>query len=121
MAKFVNDSVLDAALDQIAEANLMIICSAQPTTRAEAVTTYALATVAMDSGDYSKADGDTSGRKLIVAAQIGVSVDNSGAGNHIALVTDTDLKYVTTMTAQALPAGSNLNIPAFDIELRDPS
>ena len=125
MAKTVHDDVLDAALDVIATATRMTVCSAQPTTYTEANSTYALADVTMAGGDFTKANGDTSGRKVTVGAKSGVLIDTSGTGNHIALmlVASSKLLYVTTCTSQALTAnGSNtVNFPAWDIEIADPT
>lgn len=124
MAKWANDAFMDAALDYLDQSTLMIACSAQPTTYAEATSTYALADVAMTADtDYTKANGDTSGRKATVAAKSGVTVDASGTATHIALVrvADTSLRYVTTCTSQALTAGNTVNFPAWDVEVADPS
>lgn len=121
MAKSVADSVLDAALDKIATATTLTLCSQQPTTRTEAVTTYKLADVTVDSGDFIKANGSTSGRKTTVAAQSAVPVDATGTSNHVALCDATELLYVTTHTGQALTSGNTVNIGAFDIEIADPS
>lgn len=122
MAKAVHNDVLDGAFDVVDQSNLMIACSAQPTTRTEAVTTYALADVAMTvDTDYTKANGDTSGRKVTVAAKSSVTVDASGTANHIALVDGTRLLYVTTCTSQALTAGNTVNFPAWDIEIAAPT
>ena len=122
MAKSVHDTVLDGAFDILDQANLMIACSAEPTTRTEAVTTYALADVAMTiNTDYTKANGDTSGRKVTVAAKSTVTVDASGTATHIALVDGTNLLYVTTCTSQALTSGNTVNFPAWDIEIADPT
>jgi hypothetical protein len=107
MTKLSHNDILDAALNEIATANLMTVCSQPPTTRTEAVTTYALADVAMAGGDYTNADGDASGRKVTVGAKAGVNVDVSGMANHVALVDGSVLLYVTEMgtvnggTAQA--------------------
>jgi hypothetical protein len=124
MAKATPDAVLDKMLDEIATATRLIVCSAQPTTYTEANATYALADVTVDGTDFTKANGDTSGRKVTVGAQTGVLIDASGTGNHVALVrvADSTLLYVTTCTAQALVAnGTNVvNVPAFDIEIADP-
>lgn len=121
MAKSAHNDVLDAPADVIDQSNLMIACSAEPTTRTEAVTTFALADVAMvPNTDYTKADGDASGRKVTVAAKPTVLVDASGTANHVALVDATRLLYVTTATAQALTSGNNVNFPAWDIETSDP-
>jgi hypothetical protein len=125
MAKFAPDAMLDASLDYVAASTKLVVCSTQPTTYTEANATYALADVVIDSGDFTKANGDTSGRKVTVAAQNGVLIDTSGTALHIALIStgDTTLRYVTTCTSQALTAnGSNtVNVPAFDIEIADPA
>lgn len=122
MAKSLHDNVLDAPADIIDQADLMTVCSTQPTTRTEAVTTFALADVAMTPNtDYTKADGDTSGRKVTVAAKSGVTVDTSGTATHVALVDATRLLLVTTCTSQALTAGNLMNFPAFKAEFADPT
>ena len=116
MGKAVHDDVLDGAFLVLDDANLMIACSAQPTTRTEAVTTYALADVAMTpTTDFAKANGDTSGRKCTVAAKSNVTVDASGTATHVALVDGTRLLYTTTCTSQALTAGNTANFPAWDV------
>ena len=120
MAKFANDLVMDAALDYIATGNLMIVCSAQPTNRTEAVSTYALADVALAGGDYTKANGDSSGRKTTIAQKSNIPIDTSGTANYIATVNATDLILVTTCTPQALTAGGTVTIPAFKDEIADP-
>jgi hypothetical protein len=121
MAASVNDVVLDAALDVIAASTLQIICSAEPTTRAQAVVTFALADVAMAAGDFTKANGDTSGRKLTMSAKHGVPIDANGNGTHIALVDATRLLYVTTCVLKPLTLGEMIGIPSWKIELRDPT
>jgi hypothetical protein len=122
MAKIVHDDVLDGATSVIkTNCNLMIVCSTQPTTRTEAVTTYALADVAMASGDFTQGNGDVSGRKVTVAAKSGVTIDASGTATHIALVDGTRLLYVTTCTSQGLNSGGTVDFPAWDIEIADPT
>lgn len=66
MAKFIHNDVTDAALGKIATGTVMTVCSQQPTTRAEAVTTYKLADVTIDSGDFTMGAG-TGGRKVTMA------------------------------------------------------
>lgn len=122
MAKWQNDSMLDAAFDWVDQADRMFICSAQPTTYTEASSTYCLATVTMTADtDYTKANGDTSGRKVTVAAKSGQSVSASGTATHVALGKSgtTTLYYVTTCTSQALTSGNTVSIPAWDIEIAD--
>lgn len=118
MAKFTDDSVLDAALDKVATATRMVVTSAQPANFA-GIAAVALADVTVDSGDFSKANGDTSGRKLVVAAQNGVTVDTSGTATHVCLDDGTTLLHVTTVTSQSLTAGNTCNIGTFDVEFAD--
>lgn len=121
MAKATSDYVLDGLADRLDEGDLMVACSAQPTTRAEAVTTYALADVAMTPvTDYTKADGDTNGRKVTMAAKSSVLVDTSGTATHVAIVDATQLLDVTTCTSQALTAGNTVSFPTWKHEVADP-
>lgn len=121
MAKFIADAVLDLLLDGVATGTILTVCNAQPTTRTEAVTTFKLADVVVDSGDFSKANGDTNGRKVTVAQQASIAVDTSGTATHVAICDGSDVLAVTTCTSQALTSGNTVTVPAFDIEVSDPS
>lgn len=127
MAKAAPDAMIDAALDYVAASNILVVCSAEPTTYAEATSTYALADVALTpgdgNGDFTVGNGDTSGRKVTVGAQSGVTIDSSGTATHVAvcLSSDSTLRYVTTCTSQALVAAGTVDVPAWDIEIADPT
>lgn len=121
MPKYAADAVMDAALDKVATGTVLTVCSQQPTTRTEAVTTYALADVVIDGTDFTKANGDTSGRKVTVGQQSSVPIDTTGTATHIAICDATTLLYVTTCTSQALTSGGTVTVPAWDIEIADPS
>lgn len=124
MGKAVHDDVLDGALNILKNnATRLTICSAQPTTYAEANATYALADVTIDSTDFTNANGDTNGRKTTVGAQSSITIDSSGDATHVALldVANSKLLYVTTCTSQTLTSGGTVNLPAFDIEIADPT
>ena len=73
--------------------------------------------------DFTKANGDTSGRKVTMAAKSAVSVASSGTATHVVLArtTDSTLRYVTTCTSQALVSGNTVDIPAWKIEVADPT
>jgi hypothetical protein len=122
MAKFTADAVLDAALAKVATSTRLTVTSAQPANFA-GIAAVLLASVTMTAGagngDYTLADGDVSGRKLIVLAQNGVSVTASGNATHICLDDGTTLLQVTTCTSQALTSGNTVNVPAYDIEFAD--
>jgi len=127
MAKSIHDNVLDGALDVIATATEITVCSAQPTTYTEAHTTYMLAAHVMTAGDgngdYTISNGDSSGRKVRMTQQADISITNSGTATHIALTLTGSslLLLVTTCTSQALTAGNTVTIPAFDDEIADPT
>ena len=124
MAKTVDDATLDAALGLVDDCTIMTVCTTQPTTYTEMATTYKLADVVMTAGsDYTIANGDTNGRKVTVAAKNAVPIDTSGTALFIALGVSgsSTLRYVTTCTSQALTSGGTVNIPAWDIEIADPT
>lgn len=127
MAKAAPDAVMDAALNYVAASDKLVVCSTQPTTYTEANATYAIADVALTpgagNGDFTIANGDVSGRKLTIAAQNGVTIDTSATALHVALVltSDSTLRYVTTCTSQALVSGGTVDVPAWDIEIADPT
>lgn len=124
MAKSAHNDVLDGLGNYIkSNCTRVTVCSTEPTTYTEANATYALADVTVDSTDFTLADGDTNGRKLTTAAQNGVTVDANGTAQHVALldVSNSKLLYVTTCTSQALTSGNTVDIPAWDIEIADPT
>jgi hypothetical protein len=122
MAKTQNDLMLDAALDYIKNNTTQeCVCNAQPTTYAEAISTYKLALrTGLTSGSFTgPADGDTGGRKLSVNQQATITVDTSGNATHIALCSGSVLLYVTTCTSQALVAGNTVTVPLWKMTLGD--
>lgn len=127
MAKAVHDDVLDAALAYIATADTITVCSTQPTTYTEAITTYKLADGAVTpgngNGDFTISNGDTNGRKVRISQQDDLAIDSSGTALHIALSVSgsSKLLYVTTCTSQVLTSGGTVTIPLWDIEIADPS
>lgn len=124
MAKSVHNDVLDAALAKIATCTRMVVCSGEPANFA-GIAAVALAdvtlTAGLGNGDYTAADGDVSGRKVTVSEQADVEVDATDDATHVALDDGSTLLYVTTCTLQGLTDGNTVTVPAFDIEIADPS
>src|SRR6186713_2827889 len=120
--KSISDDVLDAALNTIKNnAVTLCLCSAEPTTRTEAFTTYELAKKTISSADYTgPSDGDSGGRKLVVNAEASVPVDDSGTATHVALVDATRLLCVTICTSKAVVSGDLVNFPAWTLTFSDP-
>lgn len=123
MSKQAPDATIDVMFDYIDQCNIMHLCSAEPANYA-GIAAVSLASVALTPDtDFTKANGDTSGRKVTVAAKNGVSVTSSGTATHVAIArsTDSTLRYVTTCTSQAVTAGNTVNFPAWKIEVADPT
>jgi hypothetical protein len=122
MAKSVHNDVLDAALNHIkTNATQVVLCSGEPASFA-GIAAVALADVAVDSSDWTgPADGDTSGRKLTMNAQTGVTVDSGGTGTHLAVATASVLLYVTTTSSTAVAGGGTVDIGTWKIEIADPA
>jgi hypothetical protein len=125
MGKAAPDEVLDAMFDRIIdEADTLYVCSDEPADFA-GIESVALAEVALDSGDFTKGNGDVSGRKVTVGQQSNVPIDTSGSADHIVLAKANSqspkLLYVTTCTEQALTSGGTVTVPAWDIEIADPT
>lgn len=125
MAKAVHSDVLDQALNYIKNnGTRRCMCSAEPTTYAEATSTYKLADVDIDSADYTgPADGSTSGRKLTVNQQTGVTIDSTGSVTHEAIVdvSNSKLLYVTTVPSTSVTAPESRTFESWSVELRDPT
>jgi hypothetical protein len=123
MAKVAPDAMIAGGLTYVQECDLMVMCSAQPATYAEATATYDLADVALSTpADLVIADG-TSGRKITIAQKLAVAVDHTGNITHIVLckVADTTLRYITTTTSAAVVSGETVDVPAWSIQIGDPT
>jgi len=123
MGKAAPDATIDSMFDYIDQSSIMHVCSAEPANYA-GIAAVSLADVALTPDtDFTKANGDVSGRKVTIAAKNAVVVDNTGTATHIAIarVADTTLRYVTTCTSQLLTAANTVDIPAWKIEVADPT
>lgn len=130
MPKYQNDLMLDAALDYIIDnCDEMRVCTSDvltggtpDITKIEGASALTGA-ISMSSGDFTKDDGDVSGRKVTVGAKNDQSITATGSAEHIVLVDSTGptVLYMTTCTAQSLTSGNNVSVPAWDIEVRDPA
>lgn len=120
MAKAVSNDVLDAALNEIATATRIVVTSAEPANFA-GIAAVALADGTLSGGDFTNADGDTNGRKVTIAQQADLTIDSSGTATHVCLDDGAVLLYVTTCTSQALTSGGTVTVPAWDVEIADPT
>lgn len=117
MGKKTNVNSLDAALNYTKNnANQVLVCVGEPADRTAALAA-ALAAGAIDSTDFTLANGDVSGRKYTFAAQTGLSITSSGSGDHVVIISATELLDVTTCAAQNLTSGGTVDLAAFDREI----
>ena len=130
MAKFALDAIMDAALNEVVNnADQVVVCNGQPATYADATTDSgsggnALGEAAIGAGDFTLADGDTSGRKYDYGGTTGIDVDVSATADNVAFIDDTNsrLLVVTTISnSQSVTAGNTMDVQAFDHEIQDPS
>jgi len=122
MAKFLSDDAIDGGLNYLSTATEITVCNAEPTDYTKAHTTYMLVNHALTGADFTIAD-DTSGRKNTVAAQSGLDVSTGGTATYIALTITASSKLIgyTTCTSQVLAVGNTVNIPAFKLNIADPT
>ena len=129
MGLLVDDTVLDAALQYLEDnVDWISVCEGAPTTYEHAHSNKGVGAGKALAHSVTPtftgpADGDTNGRKTTIDEEANITVDVSGDADHVALcdVGSTALLYVTTCTQQALTQGNTVTIPAWDIEIADPT
>jgi hypothetical protein len=127
MGFMVPDAVMDKNLDEVALSDRLFICSREPTTYQEAAVTYNLATIELTpgagNGDWVKAEGDVSGRKLTLTLQTGIGAV-AGTANHGAFCVSGEavLKFVCPIDEFSIQTGVSFMVASRDIwEIDDPS
>jgi hypothetical protein len=117
------DEALDQGLDYLdTNGTRLDICTQEPTTYAEATSTYSLGNSTVNTGATTNAATGT-GRRVTVPAVSGASVTASGVAAFVALTNGSD----RLLGAKALPAtvpvssGGTFDTTAFDIIFRDPT
>lgn len=118
---YLNDEALDQGLDWVDTNGTRIdICSQEPTTYAEATSTYTLGNkTGLNTG--ATQNGDSSGRKVVVPAITDGSVTGTGTATHWAL-TDGSAVLVATgslSSSQAVTSGNTFTLGAIDITIPD--
>ena len=123
MAKLLPDSTINGMHSWIRERITGVsVNSTQPTNYTEATATYELATTnGLTSTDLTLGNGDTSGRKITLSEQAGLTIDTTGGAAHVSWwgSSGSTLLLVTTTTTQQLTTGGTVTIPAHDFEVRD--
>lgn len=117
---FLHDDILDVALQTITDATSKVlhICSAEPTSRAEAISLSLGSKSAPTVG--SPENGDSNGRKVVISAITDGSVTADGTAGYWALIDGTKLLATKALNAtQVVTNGNPFTLPAIDITIPD--
>ena len=122
MGKYASDSVMDAALAEIATCTRLDVTSdtSTPTDLTNTLATVTL-TAGDGNGDYTIADGDSSGRKVTITQQSDLTITAAGTAKHVVLSLGGVIKFVTTCTDLVLSTPGTVTVPAFADEIADPT
>lgn len=118
---YINDEVFDQGLDYADTNGTRIdICSQEPTTYAEATSTYTLGNkTGLNTG--ATQNGATDGRRVIVPAITDGSVTSTATATHWAL-TDGSAVLIATgalSASQGVTSGNTFTLDAISITIRD--
>lgn len=117
---YVNDNVLDAALDEIKTATRLLLCTSEPADYAAAI---AAEVAQKDSPTFGANTDYAGGRQFEVAAITDAVGTADGTATHWALVdvTGTELKATNSLTSSAIITNgqTDIRINAFDIQNPD--
>lgn len=120
---YLNDEVLDQGLDYLTTNGSRVdICSTEPTTYAEATSTYTLGNKTGASVGAAT-NGDTSGRKVTIASISDGSVTGTGTAGYWALTNGSNalLAAGALSSSRGVTSGDTFTLTAIDIEIPDPA
>ena len=119
-----NDRVLDNGLTVLnTEANRIDICSTEPTTYTEAITTYSLGNETTIS---ISAPGDRGGggREVTVSAISAGTVTATGTAAYYSIVDTSNTRLLATgslTSSQAVTSGNTFTLTSFTVGIPDPA
>lgn len=119
---YINDRVFDNGLTVLdTEVNRLDICSQEPTTYAEATSTYTLGNKTSPTVG-APADRSPSGRKVTVSAITDGTVSGTGTASHWALTDTSNSRLLATgslSASQSVTSGNTFTVTAFDVGIPD--
>jgi hypothetical protein len=119
---YINDEVFDQGLDYADTNGTRIdICSQEPTTYAEATSTYTLGNDTVNTG--ATQNGATNGRRVIVPAITAGSVTGTGTATHWALTNGSNTLIATGALSASVgvTSGNTFTLDAISIGIADAS
>lgn len=120
---YLHDDILDNGLSELADANALHICSAEPATYAEATATYTLGVKTTPTVGAPEA-GDVSGRKVVISAFSDGEVTDTDTATNWALVDTVGERLLAAgdlSASQAVTDGNSFSLTAFAITFPAPA
>ena len=123
MAASLEDRVLDLGLNVLdTEATHVNICNTEPTTYAQATTTFLLGFKSFSAGGVfgAPAAGSPNGRKVSSAAITDGTITTSGTANWWAITDNTNSRFLahgSLAAAQVVTSGNTFTLASFDIRI----
>ncbi len=118
-----SDRVLDNGLTTLdTEATHLYLCTQEPTTYAEASSTYAKGNKNFGAGAAfgSPAAGSPNGRKVTAAAITDGTVTGTGTVTHYGITDNANSRLLAAgalASSQGVTSGNSFSLPAFDIRI----
>jgi len=123
MAASLEDRVLDFGLNVLdTEATHVNICNTEPTTYAQATTTFLLGFKSFAAGGVfgAPAAGSPNGRKVSSTAITDGTITTSGTANWWAITDNTNSRFLahgSLAAAQVVTSGNTFTLASFDIRI----
>jgi hypothetical protein len=119
---FISDEIFDQGLDYLDTNGVRVdICSQEPSTYAQATSTFSLGNATVNTEATTNAASGT-GRRVTIPAVNGATVTTSGIVNFVAVTDNSSKLLVVRQIQTGVPVSANgtFNVGAFDVILRDP-
>lgn len=122
MGKFYDDTVLDGSPNILKNAaTTAVFCSAEPANYAGIAAVSLITKTGLTPASFTNADGDISGRKLMLNAITGMVPSANGTVSWLALHNGVTLLAKTQVTAQAVTTAQIWDSTALRVmEVKDP-
>jgi hypothetical protein len=123
MAASLEDRILDFGLDKLdIEATHVNVCNTEPTTYAQATTTFLLGFKSFAAGSVftAPAAGSPNGRKVSSVAITDGTITTSGTANWWAISDNTNSRFLahgSLAAAQVVTSGNTFTLASFDIRI----
>jgi hypothetical protein len=112
---------MDLNLDKIATGTRVSFCSGEPANFA-GIAAVSLGNKTVSGSDFTKANGDTSGRKLTLGALTGITPSSNGTVTYLAIDDGTTLLKTVPVTSQAVTTSQTWTSPSTKLwEIKDPT